>query len=112
MVTIGVDMGAKNVKVVFLQDREMIGKALVTAGSPVRVVSAQPLDGPERMRVEELLQALGDGGVELTFDTDPALIAGARVEFSSQAVDASLADVLDEVRERVGEQSDAPGEAQ
>ena len=32
MVTIGVDMGAKNVKVVFLRDREVIGQALVTAG--------------------------------------------------------------------------------
>ena len=32
MITIGVDMGAKNVKVVFLRDREVISKAKVTAG--------------------------------------------------------------------------------
>lgn len=32
MVSIGVDMGAKNVKVVVLKDNEVIGKALVTAG--------------------------------------------------------------------------------
>lgn len=32
MLSIGVDMGAKNVKVVFLLDREIISKSLVTAG--------------------------------------------------------------------------------
>ncbi len=32
MVSIGVDMGAKNVKVVVLRENEVIGKALVTAG--------------------------------------------------------------------------------
>lgn len=32
MISIGVDMGAKNVKVVFLLDREIISKSLVTAG--------------------------------------------------------------------------------
>ena len=32
MVTIGVDMGAKNVKVVFLRDGEVIARALATAG--------------------------------------------------------------------------------
>ena len=32
MITIGVDMGAKNVKVIFLRDREVISKAKVIAG--------------------------------------------------------------------------------
>lgn len=32
MISIGVDMGAKNVKVVFLRDREIVSKAKVTAG--------------------------------------------------------------------------------
>ncbi len=48
MVTIGVDMGAKNVKVVFLRDREVIGKALVTAGLDMKGALKEALETASR----------------------------------------------------------------
>ena len=75
-----------------------------TAG-PVRVVSAVALDEAARASLRERVSALATDAVEVSFDVDAALIAGSRVEFSSQAVDATLADAVAAVRERFGELS-------
>lgn len=79
---------------------EQTRRSLFAAGGPVRVVSAAALEEEERREIEERIGALSDDPVELSFETDEDLIAGTRVEFSSQAIDASLADVLAAARER------------
>jgi len=84
--------------------------ALFAAEGPVTVLSAQPLDEPERTRIAGLIQALADDAVEVSFDVDEDLVAGARVEFSSRAIDASLADVVVAVRERFAELAPEPDE--
>lgn len=69
------------------------------AGAPVRVVSAKPLSDEEREQVTGAISALGEQ-FQVEFDSDEALVAGSRIEFSNMAIDASLAGVLGEVRER------------
>ncbi len=81
----------------------------VTAG-PVRVVSARALSDDARAAIRERTVALCGGSVDVSFDVDESLIAGTRVEFSSQAVDATLADAVAAVRERFGELAPGPGE--
>jgi F-type H+-transporting ATPase subunit b len=78
-------------------------ESLFPAGGTVRVVSAAPLDDEERGLIGDLIQALTEEKAELSFETDEDLIAGVRVEFSSQAIDSTLADVLEAVRERIDE---------
>jgi len=81
--------------------RELLGD-----GVPVRVISAAEL-GDERRA--ELLAAIaevtGVDDVEIEFDTQPEMVVGARVEFSSLAVDASLTDVLAAVRQMADDES-------
>jgi len=48
MVAIGVDMGAKNVKVVFLRDREVISKAQVTAGLDTQTALQKALEAASK----------------------------------------------------------------
>lgn len=76
---------------------------LFEGGAPVRVTTAKPLDPERQQQIAEQVNALADGSVDVTFDTDPDLVAGARVAFSSMAIDASLADVLVATRERFAE---------
>ncbi|NLW49887.1 MAG: hypothetical protein GXY85_03465 [Candidatus Brocadiaceae bacterium] len=78
-------------------------KSLFAAGGTVRIISAAPLADDDRRALGDLVQALTEETAELSFEDDPDLIAGVRVEFSSQAIDATLADVLDAVRERIEE---------
>jgi len=85
---------------------------LFASGAAVRVASARPLESAARRQVQERIEALSEGPVEVRFEADPDLIAGARVEFSSMALDASLADVLDATRERLAEMApEQPREA-
>ena len=76
---------------------------LLAGQAPARVVSAKRLDKKQRLNIQKRIQALSDGPVEVEFDTDGDLIAGVRVEFSSLAVDATLADVLAATQERFSE---------
>jgi len=52
MITMGIDMGAKNIKVVVLRDSEIIGKSLVTAGFEVEKAANEAVDS-----------ALGEAGI-------------------------------------------------
>ena len=81
----------------------------VTAG-PVRVVSARVLPDDTQAAIRERTIALCGGSVDVSFNVDESLIAGTRVEFSSQAVDATLADAVTAVRERFGELAPGPDE--
>jgi len=72
---------------------------LFAAEGPVRVVTASPLGYEGQREIARRIEALSEENVDISFEADPALIAGARVEFSSQAIDASMADVLTAVRE-------------
>ncbi len=79
---------------------------------PVRVISAREPDADSRNRTTELVNAIAGPGTEVSFETDPTLVAGARVEFCSLAVDATVAGILAGIRERVDElSSEAPGDA-
>jgi len=80
---------------------------LFSGDAPVRVVSAKPLEELEQRRMTERIRMLAPGSVEVSFETDEALVAGVRVEFVSLAVDASLSDVVAAARERLA----APGPA-
>jgi F-type H+-transporting ATPase subunit b len=82
--------------------------ALFATDGTVHVVSAAALESPEKERLSELIGAVAERSVELDFDTDDSLLAGARVEFSSQAVDATLAGVVAAVREEFEVLSPAP----
>jgi F-type H+-transporting ATPase subunit b len=83
---------------------------LMPADGTVHVVSASPLEPAEKERLGELIRTVADRPVELDFDTDESLVAGARVEFSSQAVDATLAGIVSAVRQEFEELSPAPPE--
>jgi len=71
------------------------------AATPVRVVSARELPAPRREELAARVRRLAGEEIQVAFETDPALIAGARVEFDGLAVEATLADVLAAVRERL-----------
>ncbi|MFO7955967.1 MAG: F0F1 ATP synthase subunit B [Candidatus Brocadiia bacterium] len=77
---------------------------------PVRVVSARELDKDTRAGLEERIEALANGEVEVEYDVDGDLVAGSRVEFSARAIDGSLADVLTATRERFEELAPRPME--
>lgn len=68
---------------------------------PVRVLSAVELAESDRKKIVERIHKIAGKSAKIVFDTDADLIAGARVEFSAMAVDASLADVLARIRETV-----------
>jgi len=86
---------------------------LTDARTPVKAVSARPLDAPRRKAIRDAVQAVAGPDAEVVFETDEALLAGARIEFNALAVDASLADALEAVRrqaesERRDEEPKAP----
>ncbi len=82
---------------------ERAGHDLAHGETAVRVLSARQLGEPERAEIAKRVEALTDDDVRVEFDTDENLIAGTRVEFSAMAVDATLSEVLDTVRERLAE---------
>ncbi len=92
---------------------ERTRRELFAAEGPVRVVSASELDDERRDAIRSAVAELGPDSVEVDFEVDASLVAGARVEFSSRAVDATLEDVLAAVRERYREMApEEEGEGQ
>jgi len=70
---------------------------------PVRVRSARALPEPQRAELGDRIKGVARAEATVQFETDQSLVAGTRVEFGALAVDASLADVLVAVRDRVAE---------
>jgi len=85
-------------------------RGLFEAGLPVRVVSARKIARGDRAKMRKAVASLAGQKVDVEFDTDESLVAGARVEFASAAVDCSLADVLAATRERFDELAEEPDE--
>jgi len=106
-----------------LASKQDAKRELAGPGSSVHVVSAQPLSEEQRGALLERIEAIAGAAAEVEFDVDEGLIAGARVEFSARAIDATLSDIAESVRERLGQlaaeeqepaeqpQADAPVEA-
>ncbi len=92
--------------------KEQQRRGLFAGHGPVRVLSASPLSDQQRRSIEERVRALSSDAVEVDFAVEPALVAGGRVEFSSQALDASLADVVDAARETFRKLAPEPEEGQ
>jgi F-type H+-transporting ATPase subunit b len=78
----------------------------------VRVVSARALPDDVKQDVEERIRRMIGQDAPIDFGEDESLIAGTRVEFDTMIVDASLADVLEGVRESVGRESPTEAEAE
>jgi F-type H+-transporting ATPase subunit b len=68
---------------------------------PVRVVSARELPDDESETLRKRIGEIVGKDVEVEFLADSELVAGTRIEFSSMAVDSSLVDALDVVREQL-----------
>jgi len=82
------------------RDDPNLRRELLGDGVPVRVISARELaDGQRAEILSAIAEVTGTDDVEIEYETRAEMIVGTRVEFSSLAVDASLADVLDAVRE-------------
>jgi hypothetical protein len=73
---------------------------LFGADVPVRVISARELPEERRDSIRSKIADLGGHEDEVEFVVDQDLVAGARVEFSSIAVDASLQDALQAARQQ------------
>ncbi len=65
MITMGIDLGAKNIKVIILKDNEIIGKSIVLAGFEV-----------EKMAKKAIEEALGEAGITRD-DLDKVVSTGA-----------------------------------
>ncbi len=94
------------------RDDANLRRELLGDGVPVRIISARELGDEQRAGLlTAIAEVTGTDDVEIEYETQPEMIVGTRVEFSSLAVDASLADVLDAVREMAdGEPSIEPGD--
>ena len=68
---------------------------------PVRVASARELPNEEAGKLQKRIEELVGDDIEVQFLTDPELVAGTKIEFSSMAIDSSLADAIDAVREQL-----------
>ncbi|HTQ35448.1 MAG TPA: F0F1 ATP synthase subunit delta [Steroidobacteraceae bacterium] len=67
---------------------------MVRGGAPAQVRSAQPLDDATRGRVAAALATLTGVSTPPAFATDPALLAGLRIEAGTWRLGANLADEL------------------
>jgi len=76
---------------------------LFAEDTPVRVVSAGTIAEPDRATLTAALEKLATQPVAVVFDEDPELIAGARLEFVSAAIDANVAAILADVRKQADE---------
>ena len=78
--------------------------ALATAAEPAHLVSARPLDDADRQAAHEAIsRALGHEAA-LTFDADPALIAGLRLSGGMAVLDVNLRADLGRVTTRLDSQ--------
>lgn len=66
--------------------------------SQAEVISAAPLDGESKTKVEALLQKLAPGLSELKESIDPELIGGFVIKVGDQMIDASVSTQLRELR--------------
>jgi len=96
-----------------LKELAPIGKTLPAGGdrSPTRVTSANALSDAARKAIASTITEATGREPALEFKTDPALIAGTRIEFDAIAVDASLGDVLARVREGLVTEAAADADA-
>ena len=74
--------------------RTEIRDSLRDSRGPLAITSAYPLREAHKAALSAAIAALKDGGTEVTFSTDPALIAGIRVSIGSWTLRANLADEL------------------
>lgn len=69
---------------------------------PVKIMSAEPLDEPERRRIEKLIgEHVKNATMEYSFGVDPALIGGFTVSIGSERLDASVENELKQLRLRL-----------
>lgn len=65
----------------------------------VRIVSAMPLDEPERARLGSLIDShLGGATAEYNYSVDPDLIGGFTVDIDNERLDASVKNELKQLR--------------
>ncbi len=69
------------------------GEADVTKAL-IKVTSAYPIKDKQRVDLEKLLNGMNKSGVTYEYDTDPALIAGFRINAGAQVLQASVRDEL------------------
>lgn len=67
----------------------------------VKVTSARPLDESERSAVVEKLRVRTGKTIEATFDIDPTLMGGLRVQFGDYVLDGTVRGALARLRERL-----------
>lgn len=78
---------------------------------PVRVVSAGTVPKARRKALTDAITALAGHEVEIHFETDDDLVAGARIEFTAAAVDASVGGILGDIRAGLDPAAAAPDSA-
>lgn len=93
----------KRLEAALLKELSTVGKTVDTGEDrcPIRVTSARELGDASRQAIVSAITAATGEEPAIEFNTDPDLVAGTRVEFSAMAVDASLADVLVRIREKL-----------
>jgi F-type H+-transporting ATPase subunit b len=74
--------------------REALHRALAGTSAAIEVVSALPLNEPERTALGGALQALAGHAVNIHFTEDPGLLAGLRVNARPWVLRANLQDEL------------------
>ncbi len=84
MITVGVDCGAKNIKVVVMKDKEVIGKALVPAGLDTKTAANEALS--EALKAAGI--GKGDVGKVLATGIGKKAVGFARDEVTEVAADA------------------------
>jgi F-type H+-transporting ATPase subunit b len=66
----------------------------------VRLVSAQDLIDEQRKRIDRLVAEMAGHPVEIRYDVDPTLVAGATLRLGDVVVDGSTSGQLQELKER------------
>jgi len=76
------------------EDRSAIQGDTEGAKPIVKVTSAYPINEEQRTTLEKVLSGLGEAGVACEYHTDPALIAGFRINAGALVLRANLQDEL------------------
>jgi hypothetical protein len=71
-----------------------------------QVVSAHELAAEHQSQIDVQVQRLAGQPVEIVYQTDPSLIAGATLRFGDVLIDGSIAGQLEHLRERYASQLD------
>lgn len=80
-------------------ERRRLERDLTTNSAPVRVVTASRLTADEQKKWQAQLESDLEGPLNLTFDTDPELIAGAAIHFPHVVVSFAWSDQLKEAKQ-------------